>query len=37
MGIRSQNNPAASYLDKWLATGAGYAGGSGLVMIAYPA
>ena len=21
MGIRSQNNPAASYLDKWLATG----------------
>ena len=21
MGIRSQNNPAASYLDKWVATG----------------
>jgi hypothetical protein len=21
MGIRSQNNPAASYLDKWVKTG----------------
>ena len=21
MGIRSQNNPAASYLDKWVVTG----------------